>query len=82
MTKRTTKGAPVAVSAGSSVAAWIIEEMKAAQMGVSHGAHMRWTPKTPAEREIFQAIVDKHTSGGEVLIRFGPNAPPITAAPK
>jgi hypothetical protein len=60
----------------------IVNEMKAAGMGVAHGAHMRWTPKTPAEKQIFWAIVNKHTSGGEVLIRFGPNAPPTTAVPR
>ena len=48
----------------------------------THGAHMRWEPKTQAEKEIFAAIVKRHASGGEALIRFGPGQTPKTASPK
>ena len=60
----------------------IIAEMRAANMGVAHGAHMRWTPQTSAEKAIFAAIVQRHTSGAEPLIRFSPGAGPVIALPK
>jgi hypothetical protein len=61
----------------------IVKEMKEAGMGVAHGAHMRWEPKTPAEVAIFEAIFRRHSSGAEPLIRFSPGASaPVTAPPK
>jgi hypothetical protein len=60
----------------------IVQEMKGANMGVAHGAHMRWEPKTPAERWIFENIVGRHESGKEPLIRFRPGGPPTTAVPR
>jgi hypothetical protein len=59
----------------------IVSEMKSSKMGVAHGAHMRWVPKTPSEMAIFDAIVRRHASGAEPLIRFQPDAPPTTAKP-
>jgi hypothetical protein len=60
----------------------IIAEMRAANMGVAHGAHMRWVPQTPAEKAIFAAIVKRHASGAEPLLRFSPGADPVIALPK
>jgi hypothetical protein len=60
----------------------IVSEMKAAVMGVAHGAHIRWAPKTPAEVAIFWAIVNKHGWGSEILIRFGPGGPATIAGPR
>jgi hypothetical protein len=60
----------------------IVAKMKTAGMGVAHGAHMWWTPTTPAEFAIYEAIITRHASGAEPLIRFSPGKPPTTAAPQ
>lgn len=56
----------------------IVAEMKAANMGVAHGAHKMWKPQGPAEQAIYDKIVDAHASGQELLIRFRPGQPPAT----
>ncbi|MBP1705607.1 MAG: hypothetical protein H6Q36_1346 [Chloroflexi bacterium] len=56
----------------------IINEMRAAGMGVQHGAHMRWVPATPADWNIYNSIVGRHMAGGEPLIRFAPGETPRT----
>jgi hypothetical protein len=57
-------------------------------MGVLHGAHMRWAEDlmaaegremNQAERGVFNAIMARHQTGGEAVIRFAPNKAPQTA---
>jgi hypothetical protein len=62
----------------------IIAEMKAAGMGVAHGAHMRWVvdPADGVNKAIFDKIVGRHASGQELLVRFAPGAAPATANPR
>jgi hypothetical protein len=55
----------------------IVAEMKAAGMGVEHGAHMKWEPQTPVDQSIHQAIVNKVNSGQEPLLRFQPGTSPV-----
>jgi hypothetical protein len=67
----------------------VLNVLKAGSMGVQHGAHMRWLEDlqaaegrqmTPAEQRVFDAILARHQTGGEALIRFAPGQPPQTAA--
>ena len=62
----------------------IIAEMKAAGMGVAHGAHMKWVvdPADGVNKAIFDKIVARHASGQELLIRFAPSTAPATANPR
>ena len=46
--------------------------MSSAGMGVEHGAHMFWEPKTTFEVAIYQKIIQSHQPGGEPLLRFVP----------
>jgi hypothetical protein len=67
----------------------VIAVLKEGNLGVQHGAHMRWIEDllagegramTPAEQRVFDAIVARHQTGGEALIRFAPGQQPQTAA--
>jgi hypothetical protein len=67
----------------------VLNVLKAGNMGVQHGAHMRWLEDlqaaegrgmTPAEQRVFDAILARHQTGGEALIRFAPGQQPQTAA--
>ncbi|MGW4091411.1 hypothetical protein [Nocardia sp. NPDC004750] len=59
----------------------IIEDMQQRNIGVQHGPHMYWQPRTEFDRQIFQTIVEGHQPGREPLIRFAPDtAPAITDA--
>jgi hypothetical protein len=69
----------------------VLKALKAGSMGVEHGAHMRWAEDllanegremTPADKLIFEAILKRHASGREPLIRFAPGKAPVTAAPR
>ena len=62
----------------------IVAEMKAAGMGVAHGAHMKWVvdPADGVNKAIFDKIVARHASGAELLVRFAPGAAPATANPR
>jgi hypothetical protein len=69
----------------------VLKALKEGGMGVEHGAHMRWAEDklasgggemTPADKLIFEAIVKRHASGKEPLLRFAPGKAPVTAAPR
>jgi len=66
----------------------VLKDLKQGGMGVLHGAHMRWgedlmaaegRTMTPAEQGVFDAIMARHKTGGEAVIRFAPNKAPQTA---
>ena len=66
----------------------VLKDLKEGNMGVLHGAHMRWgedlmaaegRKMTPAEQGVFDAIMARHKTGGEAVIRFAPNKAPQTA---
>jgi hypothetical protein len=66
----------------------VLNDLKQGNMGVLHGAHMRWgedlmaaegREMTPAEKGVFDAIMARHQTGGEAVIRFAPNKAPQTA---
>ncbi|TGZ03477.1 hypothetical protein E5Z02_25925, partial [Streptomyces rhizosphaericola] len=51
----------------------LIDDMRARDMAVVHGAHMFWNPPTAFDKSIFDKIVDSHQGPtGEPLLRFGP----------
>ncbi|CAM5740832.1 hypothetical protein SMICM304S_03518 [Streptomyces microflavus] len=51
----------------------LIEEMRAKDMAVAHGAHMFWNPPTAFDKSVFDKIVSSHEgSSGEPLLRFSP----------
>ncbi|MER7550326.1 hypothetical protein ABTX86_10120 [Streptomyces anulatus] len=53
----------------------LIEEMRAKDMAVVHGAHMFWNPPTAFDKSVFDKIVNSHQSpSGEPLLRFSPNS--------
>lgn len=56
----------------------IVAAMKKAGMGVKHGAHMKWEPKTAVDRAIHQFIVNEVNSGRETLLRFAPGQTPTS----
>jgi hypothetical protein len=65
----------------------VLAALKGGDMGVLHGAHMRWGEDLMAdegramdrtEQGIYDAIVARHKTGGEAIIRFSPQAPPQT----
>jgi hypothetical protein len=62
----------------------VLQVLKEGKMGIEHGAHARWAedlgrPMTPAEKLVYDAIVRRHASGKEPVIRFSPNRAPQTA---
>ncbi|WP_069738630.1 hypothetical protein [Streptomyces sp. EN27] len=51
----------------------LIEEMRAKDMAVVHGAHMFWNPPTAFDKSVFDKIVSSHEgAAGEPLLRFSP----------
>ncbi|NDZ61393.1 hypothetical protein G3I47_29740, partial [Streptomyces anulatus] len=51
----------------------LIEEMRAKDMAVVHGAHMFWNPPTAFDKSVFDKIVNSHEGAtGEPLLRFSP----------
>ncbi|MFD8407120.1 hypothetical protein ACFV1G_20840 [Streptomyces anulatus] len=53
----------------------LIEEMRAKDMAVVHGAHMFWNPPTAFDKSVFDKIVNSHQGpSGEPLLRFSPNS--------
>ncbi|MYR92789.1 hypothetical protein GTW60_03985, partial [Streptomyces sp. SID4937] len=51
----------------------LIDEMRAKDMAVAHGAHMFWNPPTPFDKSVFDKIVSSHEgTSGEPLLRFRP----------
>ncbi|WTA88879.1 hypothetical protein OG323_07600 [Streptomyces cyaneofuscatus] len=51
----------------------LIDEMRAKDMAVAHGAHMFWNPPTAFDKSVFDKIVSSHEgSSGEPLLRFSP----------
>ncbi|MDT0270202.1 hypothetical protein RM844_28420 [Streptomyces sp. DSM 44915] len=55
----------------------LIQEMRAGDMAVMHGAHMYWITKNAHEEEMKQQIIQAHSApNGEKLVRFIPNAQP------
>jgi hypothetical protein len=54
----------------------LVQEMRARNMGVQHGAHMYWEPEGAFNTRIYQDIVERHQPGGEPLVRFGPGEQP------
>ncbi|WP_420716306.1 hypothetical protein [Streptomyces sp. NRRL S-623] len=53
----------------------LIEEMRAKDMAVVHGAHMFWNPPTAFDKSVFDKIVGSHQGpSGEPLLRFSPNS--------
>ena len=51
-------------------------ELRKHGIAVEHGAHLRWEPKTPKDRAIYDKIVAGHDPGAEKLIRFEPSEVP------
>ncbi|WP_354598858.1 hypothetical protein R1Y80_03095 [Streptomyces sp. JL1001] len=53
----------------------LIDEMRAKDMAVAHGAHMFWNPQTAFDKSVFDKIVGSHQGpSGEPLLRFTPNS--------
>ncbi len=53
----------------------LIDEMRAKDMAVVHGAHMFWNPPTAFDKSVFDKIVTSHQGpSGEPLLRFSPNS--------
>ncbi|WP_399007626.1 hypothetical protein [Streptomyces sp. CB00271] len=53
----------------------LIDEMRAKDMAVVHGAHMFWNPPTAFDKSVFDKIVNSHQGpSGEPLLRFSPNS--------
>ncbi|MFJ6806659.1 hypothetical protein ACIQRK_11560 [Streptomyces anulatus] len=53
----------------------LIDEMRAKDMAVVHGAHMFWNPPTAFDKSVFDKIVSSHQGpSGEPLLRFSPNS--------
>ncbi|MFJ1801445.1 hypothetical protein [Streptomyces sp. NPDC088180] len=51
----------------------LIDEMRAKDMAVVHGAHMFWHPPTAFDKSVFDKIVSSHAGAtGEPLLRFSP----------
>ncbi|MGW8488081.1 hypothetical protein [Streptomyces sp. NPDC055886] len=51
----------------------LIDEMRAKDMAVAHGAHMFWNPPTAFDKSVFDKIVSSHEgASGEPLLRFSP----------
>ncbi|MFE9241403.1 hypothetical protein [Streptomyces sp. NPDC007007] len=51
----------------------LIDEMRAKDMAVAHGAHMFWNPPTAFDKSVFDKIVSSHAgASGEPLLRFSP----------
>ncbi|MFF5375817.1 WXG100-like domain-containing protein, partial [[Kitasatospora] papulosa] len=51
----------------------LIEEMRAKDMAVMHGAHMFWNPPTAFDKSLFDKIVGSHQGpDGRPLLRFSP----------
>ncbi|MFY0513353.1 hypothetical protein ACOMD4_23625 [Streptomyces anulatus] len=51
----------------------LIDEMRAKDMAVAHGAHMFWNPPTAFDKSVFDKIVSSHEGAtGEPLLRFSP----------
>ncbi|MDX3372959.1 hypothetical protein PV390_00955 [Streptomyces sp. ME02-6991-2A] len=51
----------------------LIEEMRAKDMAVVHGAHMFWNPPTAFDKSVFDKIVSSHAGPtGAPLLRFSP----------
>ncbi|MGX5396749.1 WXG100-like domain-containing protein [Streptomyces anulatus] len=51
----------------------LIDEMRAKDMAVVHGAHMFWNPPTAFDKSVFDKIVSSHEGAtGEPLLRFSP----------
>jgi len=70
--------------------ATIVAELQANAFEAQHGAHRWWDPqrssfKAGAEgdaefataRGIYEKIIESHKPGGEILIAFGPEGPPV-----
>jgi hypothetical protein len=38
---------------------------------VTHGAHMNWIPRTPADYKIYEKIIQSHGVGGKPIITVG-----------
>jgi hypothetical protein len=55
----------------------LVEDMKAREFGVQHGAVVYWKPDKPKEREMRDKLVAQHKrDGDEGLVRFAPGQPP------
>ncbi|MFH9478656.1 hypothetical protein ACH4L7_33190 [Streptomyces anulatus] len=53
----------------------LIDEMRAKDMAVAHGAHMFWNPPTAFDKSVFDKIVSSHEGAtGEPLLRFSPGS--------
>ncbi|WP_257134498.1 hypothetical protein, partial [Streptomyces sp. st77] len=53
----------------------LIDEMRAKDMAVVHGAHMFWNPPTAFDKSVFDKIVGSHQGpSGEPLLRFTPDS--------
>jgi hypothetical protein len=50
----------------------VVDEMVKGDMGVKHGAHMYWEPRTKNNAAIFADIVKRHQTA-EPLLEFGPD---------
>ncbi|MEU6708571.1 hypothetical protein [Streptomyces wuyuanensis] len=54
----------------------LIDDMRASDMGVMHGAHMYWIPTTDFERSIYNRIIAEHQPGMTPLVQFAPKLKP------
>ena len=58
----------------------LVSTMKNRGMGVMHGAHAAWVPKTEGDRTIYYTVIKQHQHGGEPLMRFVPQRETVTVA--
>ena len=60
-------GAPVTAAEEKAFVQWCA----ARGVPVTHGAHMNWIPRTPADYKVYERIIQSHGPGGKAVITVG-----------
>jgi len=60
-------GAPVTAAEEKAFVKWCA----ARGVPVTHGAHMNWIPRTPADFKVYEKIIRSHGAGGKAIITVG-----------
>ena len=60
-------GAPVTAAEEKAFVQWCA----ARGVPVTHGAHMNWIPRTPADYKVYEKIIKSHGVGGKPIITVG-----------